>query len=303
MNLPEGIRVFERGWLSANNILLVDDQRAVLVDSGYWTHAAQTVALVEHALAGRRLDYLLNTHLHSDHCGGNRALQERYPEASTFVPPGLAQAVADWDPVALTYEPTGQHCPRFKLDGVLNPGATLSLAGREWQVHAAPGHDAHAVILFEPRDRVLISADALWQTGFGVVFQELEGDRAFEEVGETLAMIEGLSPSLVIPGHGTVFSDVASALRAARQRLETFIKDPRKHASHGVKVLLKFRLLEVQRMEWSELLHWCAVTPYFDLVHSRYFAEVGFSSWIDELIEGLVRAGAARRSDGSILNI
>jgi len=75
--LPAGVQVFERGWLSSNNILLTDADSATLVDSGYFSHAAQTLALLEHALAGRALDRLVNTHLHSDHCGGNAALQAR----------------------------------------------------------------------------------------------------------------------------------------------------------------------------------------------------------------------------------
>jgi len=42
--LPSTMRVFERGWLSANNILFIDDAagESALVDTGYVTHAAQT---------------------------------------------------------------------------------------------------------------------------------------------------------------------------------------------------------------------------------------------------------------------
>ena len=69
-----GLQVFERGWLSANNILLTDSESATLVDSGYVSHQDQTIALIAHALNGRQLDRLVNTHLHSDHCGGNAIL-------------------------------------------------------------------------------------------------------------------------------------------------------------------------------------------------------------------------------------
>ena len=89
--LPAGVQVFERGWLSSNNILLTDAERATLVDSGYVAHATQTVALVSHALGARALDELVNTHLHSDHCGGNAALQAHYPQLRTRIPPGLAE--------------------------------------------------------------------------------------------------------------------------------------------------------------------------------------------------------------------
>jgi hypothetical protein len=42
ISFPASMRVFERGWLSSNNVLFIDDKhenRAVLVDSGYATHA------------------------------------------------------------------------------------------------------------------------------------------------------------------------------------------------------------------------------------------------------------------------
>ncbi len=217
--LPPEITVFERGWLSANNVLFHGHGATVLVDSGYCAHAAQTVALVESGLQGRPLDRLLNTHLHSDHCGGNAALQARWPRLITHIPPGQWDQVQAWDPVALSYEPTGQDCPRFRADGRLMPGSEVALGGSAWQVHAAPGHDPHAVLLFEPRARVLISGDALWENGFGVVFPELDGAHAFADVGATLDLIEQLDPLTVIPGHGSVFGGVPAAIARARRRL------------------------------------------------------------------------------------
>jgi glyoxylase-like metal-dependent hydrolase (beta-lactamase superfamily II) len=195
--LPPGVQVFERGWLSANNVLMQDEHSATLVDSGYVAHQAQTLALVQHALQGRTLDQLANTHLHSDHCGGNRALQAQYPALKTWIPPGLSQAVQHWREEELSYQPTGQNCPAFAFTGLLQPGHTHRWADMDWQVHAAPGHDPHSVILFAPEHRLLMSADALWQNGFGVVFPELEGLDAFDEVAQTLDLIERLNPATI----------------------------------------------------------------------------------------------------------
>jgi glyoxylase-like metal-dependent hydrolase (beta-lactamase superfamily II) len=103
LRLPTGIQIFERGWLSSNNILFLGQQGCALIDSGYCTHAAQTLALVQSALQGRALDLLVNTHLHSDHCGGNAALQAAYPALQTLIPPGHAEYVRVWDAAALTY--------------------------------------------------------------------------------------------------------------------------------------------------------------------------------------------------------
>ncbi len=298
--LPRDITVFERGWLSSNNILLAGQQSCALIDSGYVTHAPQTLALLRQALAERPLDLLLNTHLHSDHCGGNAALQAAYPALLTHIPPGQARHVSAWDPQALTYTPTGQSCPRFRFDALLQPGTEIALGDRRWQVHGAPGHDPHSVILFEPVARVLVSADALWERGFGVVFPELEGLAAFDAVAQTIDLIESLAPAVVIPGHGAVFSAVAPAIARARERLDSFRASPAKHIRHAVKVLLKFKLLEVRRLEFSAFVAWAHQTPYFVMIYQQHFSASDFSQWIDDLIQELVRVGAAAR-DGRVI--
>jgi glyoxylase-like metal-dependent hydrolase (beta-lactamase superfamily II) len=303
--LPEGIKVFERGWLSSNNVLFIGDEHTALVDTGYATHVQQTLALIRHALGGRPLELVANTHLHSDHCGGNAALQREYPASRTMIPPGHASAVSEWDTFALTYAPTGQTCERFRFDALLEPGSVIRLGQHEWQVHAAPGHDPHSVIFFEPESRTLISADALWENGFGVVFPELEGVSAFGEVAATLDVIERLRPMRVIPGHGGVFGgaeQVAAALARARSRLESFAVDPARHARHAAKVLLKFKLLELQRVPWDELEQWALQTQYFRLLIARYCEEGRERPWLQSLAQDLVKAGAAAMSDGVILN-
>lgn len=304
--LPPEMTVLERGWLSANNIVFRGadnrlDGGAAVVDTGYCTHAEQTVALIGAALQGQPLERIFNTHLHSDHCGGNAALQAAWPGVRTAVPPGHLAQVQGWDAYALSYTPTGQQCPRFRADAALLPGTEVQLGVRLWQVHAAPGHDPHSIVLFEPQDALLISADALWENGFGVVFPELEGEAAFAEVAATLDLIERLAPRTVIPGHGPVFYDAPRAIDTARRRLDGFVREPLKHALHGAKVLLKYKLLEWQQIALVDVQAWALATPYFNLLHTRYFAEMAFLPWLHSLVESLLRSGAATRQ-GDVLH-
>ncbi|NMM78944.1 MBL fold metallo-hydrolase [Acidovorax sp. SRB_24] len=299
---PE-ITILERGWLSANSIVFAGARSGTaVVDTGYCAHAAQTVALVDATLGGRPLARILNTHLHSDHCGGNAALQAAWPGAQTAIPPGQAAHVRHWDPYALSYAPTGQECPRFRFDGLLQPGTEVVLGDRPWQVHAAPGHDPHSVVLFEPQDALLISADALWENGFGVVFPELEGEDAFASVGATLDLIERLAPRTVIPGHGPVFHGVPRALEVARRRLDGFVREPRRHALYAAKVLLKYKLLEWQQISLADLQGWTTATPYFGLLHARHFGDEAPGPWLLRLVAELVRSGAATRQGDTLHN-
>jgi glyoxylase-like metal-dependent hydrolase (beta-lactamase superfamily II) len=300
--LPLGVQVIERGWLSANMVLAIGHHNTAVIDSGYCTHAVQTLGLVRAGLADAPLDVLLNTHLHSDHCGGNAALQAHFASLQTLIPPGHAAAVADWDPVTLSHVPTGQQCPQFAFQGLLNPGHEMQLGANTWQIHAAPGHDPNSVVLFEPVSRTLISADALWENGFGVVFPELEGDDAFEAVGATLDLIDQLSPVTVIPGHGRVFVYSETVVNRARSRLDAFTADPVKHARHAAKVLLKFKLLEVQRQDFELFRAWALSTPYFEMVRQRFFAAEQAADWIKLLAEELQSSGVARFEGSSLVN-
>ena len=302
MKLVDGMHVFERGWLSSNCILFDDGTTSWLVDSGYSTHSSQTLKLVALKLGTRPLDYLINTHLHSDHCGGNAALQAKYPELVTVIPPGQADLIKPWDPVGLFYTPTGQLCPQFKFDQTLQGGSSIQLGQHHWQVHGAGGHDPHAVLFFEPTNKVLISADALWQSGFGVVFPELEGVDAFDEVAATLDLIERLRPSIVVPGHGAIFAYTPEILAVARQKLDGFVKDPVKLARHAAKVLLKFKLLEKQNLLLADFLQWAANTPCLLEYQRSFFCDSDFSTWVELLCFELVTAGAARRDGDVIFN-
>lgn len=299
-----GVVVLERGWLSSNNVVLIDDAGAVVIDTGYATHADQTVALVREVLQGRPLTRIVNTHLHSDHCGGNAALKAAWPQARILIPPGQWAAVQDWDVVALTHGPTGQECPRFRAESVVRPGDVLEVGGLQWQALAAPGHDPHSLVWFEPRLRTLISADALWNNGFGVVFPELDGQEAFSEVQQTLDLIASLEPEAVIPGHGAVIQgrgEVEGALQRARRRLAQFQDDPAKHRRHALKVLVKFKLLEWQSCDRQALHRWFGASDYFARI-ARTDDGGPIGTHLDALIEELVAQQALAIEGDRIVN-
>jgi glyoxylase-like metal-dependent hydrolase (beta-lactamase superfamily II) len=299
--IPPTMRVFERGWLSSNNVLLFDGEAtATLVDTGYVSHRAQTLALVQSALGGRTLTRILNTHLHSDHCGGNAHLQ-RATGARIAIPPGHADAVKRWDEDRLSFRATGQECEPFTYDDVLQPGATLPMGEREWQVIAAPGHDPHSIMLWDAADRVLISADVLWQHGFGAIFPEIEGDSGFAEQGAMLDLIEGLDPKLVIPGHGSPFGDVAAALLRARKRLAALAADPARNARQVAKVLIKFYLLDARSLPFGRLVQHLAGARYFTVINERYF-RLPFDEMIANSVNELVAVGAADWREGIVAN-
>jgi glyoxylase-like metal-dependent hydrolase (beta-lactamase superfamily II) len=255
--MTERLIFIERDWLSSNMVLTADDDGGcTLIDSGYVKHAGIAVALLREALprlGHNSLTRLLNTHLHSDHCGGNAAMVQAFG-CEVRVPIASAEDVARWDVQALSHAATAQRCDPFVADGVIAPGQILDLGGERWEVLAAPGHDPKSLMFFAAQSGQLISADVLWQTGFGVIFPELEDESGFAEQQAMLDLIERLPVRKVLPGHGPAFSDVAGSLALARKRLQALRADPQRNRRHALKVLIKFMMLDAERLLRAQLL-------------------------------------------------
>ena len=316
MKLPNSIQVIERGWLSSNNVLFFEGESATLVDAGYVGHAPQTVELVRSALAGRRsglagrqgpgrhaavqLRRLINTHSHSDHIGGNAALQAAFG-CSIVIPAGIERMISEWDTHALLLDAAKQRGDRFAHDAVIEANSEFEMGGLTWQALPAPGHDMEALIYYCPEQRILISGDALWQDGFGIIFGELMGRKdALPATRSTLEMIGRLGVDIVIPGHGAPFVDFDGALARAFKRLASFEADGTRMGRNAVRACFTFNLLDLQRLREDELPAYLKSVPFFDSVNQRMlgFSDEEFAAW---LLGELLRSGSIEVRDGWIL--
>ena len=298
--LPPGMQVLERGWLSANNILFDDGGPTTLVDSGYVSHAEQTVDLVHRALGGRPLDRLINTHSHSDHIGGNAALKEAF-DCRIVVPAGLHAAIADWDKDALLLSPLGQRSARFQHDELIADGDEIEMGGRNWRALAVPGHDMEALAYYNPENRLLISGDALWENGFGVLFPELLGEAdGLIYTRQTLEMLARLPIDRVIPGHGSPFTDVDAAFERAFRRLDAFTADIDKLAWHAIKVIVSFAMLERRHVAKAEFPAFVLGLPFAVDVNAR-FLDLPADQLAAKVERELLLVNALRLVDGRLV--
>ncbi len=298
--LPDTIEVLERGWLSANNVLLFDGGEAALVDSGYVSHAPQTVALVRAALDGRRLGRLINTHSHSDHIGGNASVQRAFG-CSITVPVGMERAVTHWDEAALLLSTAAQAGERFQVDATLAPGEHFLAGELEWQAIAAPGHDMDALAYYSAERRILMSGDALWRDGFGILFADVLGTGdGLGEARRTLEGISRLAVDVVIPGHGAPFAEFDDALERAFARLRAFEADGARMARNAIRACITFKLLDVRSIALNELLRHLAETPLYREANQRFLG-LDPDALADWLVKELERAGVARREHGMLV--
>jgi glyoxylase-like metal-dependent hydrolase (beta-lactamase superfamily II) len=298
LDLPPQLHVFVRDWLSANNILLKSRDGHVLIDSGYVRHAPLTLALLAspQGIGNEPLARLVNTHCHSDHMGGNASVKQRYA-CPIALPDGEAALISAWDEKSLLLGYCDQRADRFMFDEIIAGGETHVWGGLEWLALAAPGHDMGALVFYNPEHRVLISGDALWESGYGLVMPPEVAPSALPAARATLDMLAALDVSVVLPGHGDPFTDAAAALDRAYKRTTAFEADSVRAARHALKALFMFALLDKQRMRVADMpVYVDTVGVYRDF--NALFFRLEPAALAELLVSELERSRALRREDG-----
>lgn len=299
MMLPPTMAFIERDWLSANHVMFRDTEHgmsATLIDSGYGRFNDVTIEKVDAVLrtwASPALERIINTHIHSDHIGGNAELQRLHAGCSITVPADEQAALVNWDAPEQMLSYADQEAERFAWDDAIETGQTVALGGEAWQAIATPGHDMGSLVFYSPKLRILISADALWENSSGFVPPQAVDPKPLVAQRATFKRLAELDVALVIPGHGPMFTDYSGALKRASDKLELFATDDLRIAKSVVKGMFIYSMM------------WRASMPVADLpayvsrigVHRDYnaqFFKMSDEAFADWLLGEAVRAGKVR---------
>ncbi len=186
-------KVTDHLWVIMNNqsgnvAVLPSEEGVLLVDDKFEQDAPDIVAKVK-AISDKPIKYILNTHQHGDHTGGNAFMLKNTPAEILIHKNARANMVAGNQPglPQITYADEAQ----------------VFLGGMEVSAHhLGRGHtNGDAVILF-PSERVLHTGD-LYVNG-SAPFIDYSAKGSLVEWDKTLDRVLQLDFDTVIPGHGPV---------------------------------------------------------------------------------------------------
>lgn len=258
--LPEDLRLVQRGWLHGN-VLVARGPEPGLLDTGYHSGVAELGAEIRRHLGQgpEAITQILLTHAHSDHAGGVAAFQQgafagAAPEVQAHA--DLAAMTEPWDPVALWLEDTGQELPRFTVDEVLEHDDTVVFGGRRWRCVHTPGHATGGLSFHCEAEGLLVTGDALWEDGFGLLNPWIDGWAVLDHTALTLDRLADCGRRgvrVVVPGHGGPFTDLDGALARARSRLAYLRANPDRMAVQLARNCLGFLRLARPELGRAEL--------------------------------------------------
>jgi glyoxylase-like metal-dependent hydrolase (beta-lactamase superfamily II) len=131
------------------------------------------------AMGAKKIEKILLTHIHSDHCGGALALRKRCG-AKLGIHRSRAGYLGGED---------------FQYDD----NDRIAFGGGELQVLHTPGHESGHCCFYEPGDKVLFSGDNILGYGTAVIRPP---DGNMTDYLQSLERLLEFNISLMLPGHG-----------------------------------------------------------------------------------------------------
>lgn len=184
------------GQLGVNCFILADPEtkEGVVVDPGDETEAILAVVKAK----GITVKYILNTHGHFDHVGGNRKLVE-VTGAPLMINQGDEPFLTRASRSATMYGLRAEDSPAPAQ--YLTDGQTLTFGGIELRVIHTPGHSPGGSCFYLPAAGTLISGDTLFAESIGRT--DLTGGSQEQLVGAIKSKLLVLpDDTRVYPGHG-----------------------------------------------------------------------------------------------------
>lgn len=185
MGPPSHIRYFTANnpgymTLQGTNQYVVGKESVAVIDVALSADSNQDGIIEQvEAMGGKRIDKIVLTHIHVDHCGGALALKKR-----TGAKIGIHRSRAGY----LGGE-----------DFQYGEGDRISFGGGELRVLHTPGHESGHCCFYESGDRVLFSGDHI--LGFGTaVIRPPDGNMT--DYLRSLERLLEFDIRLILPGHG-----------------------------------------------------------------------------------------------------
>lgn len=288
----------ERGYLNANRFVY-RSKSPILIDTGYIADFSETEKLITNLGVNLPdVSLIISTHTHCDHIGGNHIIQQKSGCEIALHEVGrhFIDTQDDWSTWWRYYN---QEADFFTVTQTLQDGQMIAIGPHEFQVIYTPGHASDGIILYNSREKILISSDTLWENDSAVMTLRVEGSRALFNMRESIERLESLDVKRIYPGHGRPFSDMKSAIAKSKEKLERYIRDRDFIGNDLVKKILVYTLLMKKAIKENDLFPYLMDTYWFKETVDFYF-NGEYEMKYDEIMNTFFERGVVQRKSGSL---
>jgi len=181
------------GYGFESNVYLIIDEKIALIDAGTGFETKNLIKQIEEYT--NKIDIIILTHEHLDHCGGAAALKEHFNVKIAMHEHGSA-AVEN----GIFSEFFNARIEKTRVDIKLKGGEIIKLGEYELHVIHTPGHSMGSICLYEPNKKALFSGDTIFLDG-GIGRTDFPGGNA-ALLKKSIEKLSKLDVKALYPGHG-----------------------------------------------------------------------------------------------------
>jgi len=288
----------ERGYLNANHFVY-RSKSPILIDTGYIADFSETEKMIaELGVNLADVSLIISTHTHSDHIGGNQIIQQQSgcDIAVHAVGRYFIDSQDDWSTWWRYYD---QEADFFTVTQTLQDGEIVAIGPHEFQVIYTPGHAADGIVLYNRREKILISSDTLWENDSAAMTLRVEGSRALFDMQASLKKLDPLEIDIVYPGHGQPFSDVKSAIKKSKKRIERYFREPQQIGNDLIKKIIVYTLMMKETVQESDFFPYLMNTYWFKETVDLYF-NGEYELKYDEVMKSFLERGVIKRKKDNL---
>ena len=205
VKVRDDVYVIQNVFVPGNTTALITNEGVLLVDDKFEIDHDNVVAMLK-TVTSQPVKYVINTHYHADHSGGNAKLQA-----------GGTLAVASIQARQRMVEGSQPGLP----DITVQPRGTVWLGGKSAEIYwLGRAHtDGDVVVLF-PQSSVLAAGDMYTEGAATPQLIDYRGGGSAKEWTATVEEVLKLDFDTVVPGHGNVVTKrEMTAFRDSTKRL------------------------------------------------------------------------------------
>jgi glyoxylase-like metal-dependent hydrolase (beta-lactamase superfamily II) len=217
----------------SNAGFVVGDDSVLVIDSFFYPDATRALVAEIHRLTPKPIRYVVNTHYHADHTGGDQVFRDA---GATIIAHRNVRAWVRTENIHLFGD---RITPELKAriealplpDVTTTTGLTIWLGSRKVVVKTVLGHTGGDLTVFVPDAKVLFTGDLLWRK---IPPNLIDGSvKEWATTDADFAAMQDAAHMVFVPGHG----DVAD-LKDVRD-FRRYLLDLRRLVTEGRKAELK----------------------------------------------------------------
>lgn len=222
---PDG--VFCLNGTKSSNIYFIKREQGVLIDTGHPDMAEYNLSkIIKFGIKPQDVQYIINTHSHPDHVGGNAYFRKKYFIKTKIINSFLSNQYILRRKHFNFYPDLEDSFDTYPIDKEVKNGDYIDLGNDKLKIYATPGHSIDSISIELLSNHSLFAGDLLYPNIITQVDYYYDVLDSLNQLIKTYKQLQTFSFSRVYPGHGKPIEHLSSYQPIWEKKLTKFKNNP-----------------------------------------------------------------------------